>query len=175
MAFSTLDQLDAGSRVFIDASIFIYHFTGSSLKCRQFLEGCESARFAGLTSVTAVAEVAHRLMMIEAVTKGLVSPGNVVRKLREKPSFIQELHIYQEQVELIPLMGIAVRGLDLEIMTLAAEIRRRHGLLVNDSLLSATAVREGIIDFASADSDFERVQELRIFRPDDLPSSSFGL
>lgn len=168
MTFSTLDQLEAGSRVFIDASIFIYHFTGSSLKCRRLLEGCESARFAGFTSVTAVAEVAHRLMMIEAVTKGLVSPGNVVRKLRDKPSLVRELHVYQEQIELIPLMGIAIRDLDLEVMAFAAEIRRRHGLLVNDSLLSATAIREGIVDFASADSDFERVEELRLFRPDDL-------
>jgi predicted nucleic acid-binding protein len=170
MTFSTLDQLAAGSRVFIDASIFIYHFTGSSLTCRRFLESCESGRFAGLTSVTAVAEVAHRLMMVEAVTKGLVSPGNVVRKLRDKPSLIRELHVYQEQIELIPLMGIAVRDVNLEVMAFAAEIRRRHGLLVNDSLLSATAIREGIVDFASADSDFERVQELRLFGPDDLAS-----
>ena len=53
-------------------------------------------------------------------------------------------------------------------MAFAAEIRRRHGLLVNDSLLSATAILEGIVDFASADSDFERVEELRLFGPDDL-------
>src|SRR5437763_830254 len=155
MTFSTLDQLEAGSRVFIDASIFIYHFTGSSLKCRRFLEGCESGRFAGLTSVTAIAEVAHRLMMIEAVTKGLVSPGNVVKKLREKPALVRELHVYQEQTGLIPLMGISVRSLDLEVMAIASELRRHHGLLVNDSLLSATAIREGIVDFASADSDFD--------------------
>jgi predicted nucleic acid-binding protein len=53
-------------------------------------------------------------------------------------------------------------------MTLAAELRRCHGLLVNDSLLAATAAREGIVDFASADADFERVEELRLFRPGDL-------
>lgn len=97
MTFSTLDQIEAGSRVFVDASIFIYHFTGSSLKCRRLLEGCESDRFAGFTSVTAVAEVAHRLMMIEAVTKGLVSPGNVVRKLREKPSLVQTLQVIRNR------------------------------------------------------------------------------
>jgi hypothetical protein len=67
MASSTLDQLAAGSRVFLDASIFIYHFTGSSLECRQLLEACESGLIEGFTSVTAVAEVAHRLMTIEAV------------------------------------------------------------------------------------------------------------
>ena len=168
MASSTLDQLEPGSRVFIDASIFIYHFTGSSLECRRLMESCENGRIEGFTSVTAVAEVAHRLMTIEAVARGLISPGNVVRKLREKPALVRELHLYQDQTELIPLMGIVILSLDLSTMTLAAEIRRRHGLLVNDSLLAATAIREGIADFASADTDFERVEELRLFRPGDF-------
>jgi uncharacterized protein len=52
MASSTLDQIEEGSRVFIDASIFIYHFTGMSLKCRLLLERCEQGRVAGITSVT---------------------------------------------------------------------------------------------------------------------------
>lgn len=168
MASSTLDQLAEDSRVFIDASIFIYHFTGASLACRQLLESCEQGRIAGYTSVTAVAEVAHRLMMIEAVAKGLVSPGNVVRKLREKSNIIKELGIYQEQVELIPLMGISILGLDLEGLARAAEIRKSYGLLVNDFLLAATAIRQDIVDFASADPDFERVTEVRLFRPGDL-------
>jgi predicted nucleic acid-binding protein len=65
-------------------------------------------------------------------------------------------------------IGWHLARLDLSTMTLAAELRRCHGLLVNDSLLAATAAREGIVDFASADADFERVEELRLFRPGDL-------
>jgi predicted nucleic acid-binding protein len=168
MTSSTLDQVEEGSRVFIDASIFIYHFTGTSLECRRLLEGCESGLVLGFTSVTALAEVAHRLMTIEAVAKGLVSPGNVVRKLRENPGIVRQLQVYQEQTDLIPAMGVAILPLDLETMTLAAEIRRRHGLLINDSLLAASAMREGIAALASADQDFERVTELRHFRPGDL-------
>lgn len=168
MASSTLDQIGEGSRVFIDASIFIYHFTGMSPKCRQLLERCEQGRVAGITSVTAIAEVAHRLMMIEAVARGFISPGNVARKLREKADVIKELRLYQEQVELIPLLGIAVVHLDPDVLALSAEIRQRCGLLVNDSILAATAIREEIGDMASADPDFERVAELRLFRPDDL-------
>lgn len=41
-------------------------------------------------------------------------------------------------------MGIIVLSLDLGVMSLAAGIRRRYGHLVNDSLLAATAAREGI-------------------------------
>ncbi|HSG38797.1 MAG TPA: hypothetical protein VLE27_04085, partial [Thermoanaerobaculia bacterium] len=104
MASSTLEQVERGARVFIDASVFIYHFTGASLDCRRFLETCERGQVEGFSSVTALAEVAHRLMMIEAVAKGLISPGNPARKLREKPEIVRELHVYLEQIELIPLM-----------------------------------------------------------------------
>jgi predicted nucleic acid-binding protein len=168
MGSSTLDQIPDGERVFIDATIFIYHFTGASQDCRKLLEDCERGRISGFTSATALTEVTHRLMMIEAVAKGLVSPGNVVRKLREKPAIVRELHVYQDQVELIPLMGIGVIDLDLEILSLAAGIRYLHGLLVNDSLLAASAIHHGIALMASADSDFERVEELQWFRPTDL-------
>jgi uncharacterized protein len=168
MAFSTLDQIEEGSRVFIDASIFIYHFTGTSVECRRLLESCEEGRISGFTSVTAIAEVAHRLMMIEAVAKGLITPGNAARKLRERPEVIQKLQLYQDQVELIPLLEISVLSLDAEIMTISAELRQRYGLLVNDSLLAATAVREEIVHMASGDPDFERVAELRLFRPGDF-------
>ena len=168
MASSTLDQVPDGQRVFIDASIFIYHFTGASKDCRTLLEDCERGRISGFTSVTALAEVAHRLMMIEAVAKGFVSPGNVVRKLREKPAIVRQLHVYEDQIELIPLMGIAVLDLDLEILSLGAGVRYRYGLLVNDSLLVATAISQGIAAMASADSDFERVEVLTLFRPADL-------
>ena len=55
MTSSTLDQIEEGSRVFIDATIFIYHFTGSFLQCRGLMEACESGRVDGFTSVTALA------------------------------------------------------------------------------------------------------------------------
>jgi len=35
------DVLD-GQRIFIDANILIYHFSGISAECRSFLERCES-------------------------------------------------------------------------------------------------------------------------------------
>jgi len=35
-----LPELPAGQTVFIDANIFIYHFTGLSRECSRFLERC---------------------------------------------------------------------------------------------------------------------------------------
>jgi len=52
----------------------------ASPECRRLLERCEAGEVAGVTSVVAVVDVAHRLMMIEAVATGLVSGKNVLRE-----------------------------------------------------------------------------------------------
>lgn len=139
MAFSTLDQVGSGSRVFIDAPIFIYHFTGASQACRTFLRRCELGELDGVTSVITLSEVTHRLMMLEAVLKGLVSPGNVAQKLRKRPDVVRKLELYQERVAQIPSMDIEIVPLDLSAFAAAGLLRSSYGLLTNDSLLLSTA------------------------------------
>ena len=59
------------SEVFVDANIFIYHFSGPTEHtdaCTQFLQRIEEARLSGLTSVLILTETLHRLMIIEAAT-----------------------------------------------------------------------------------------------------------
>jgi len=70
-----LDRVPAGGRIFIDANIFIYHFTGvfAPILLISFSLRSEAAR--GLTGVHILAEVAHRLMMIEAVRRALRLPA----------------------------------------------------------------------------------------------------
>ena len=60
MASLTLDRLEAGSQVFVDATVFVYHFTGTSPSSRDFLDRCERGELRGTTSVVVLAEVAHR-------------------------------------------------------------------------------------------------------------------
>jgi predicted nucleic acid-binding protein len=168
MASSTLEQVHPGERIFIDAPIFIYHFTGASTQCRDFLTRCETGEVQGVTSVVTLAEVTHRLMMIEAVMKGLVSPGNVVQKLRKKPDVVRALALYQEQVEKICLMDIEILALDLSVLESAGPLRSRHGLLTNDSLVLSAARSMEISAIASADRDFARLDEVMLFYPDDI-------
>ena len=163
-----LEEIQEGDRILIDASIFIYHFTKASAECRHFLEDCEQGKIQGVTSVVVLAEVSHRLMALEALAKGLITRGNTAQKLRENPEVVRNLETYQEQLDLIPRMGISIMNLDLRILQRAAELRRQYGLLTNDSLLAATASLEEIKSIASADHDFERVDTLRLFQPSDL-------
>jgi predicted nucleic acid-binding protein len=155
-------------RVLVDAPVFIYHFTSASPQCRDFLKRCESGEIHGLTSVVTLAEVTHRLMMIEAVLEKLVSPGNVVQKLRKKPGLISQLTLYQEQVDTIVRMNIEIIPLDLAVFSESGVLRTRHGLLTNDSLLLATAAEREIAAIATADEDFARIEEVELFYPSDI-------
>ena len=134
----------------------------------MLLERCERGEVEGVTSVTVIAEVTHRLMMIEAVTEGLVSAGNVAAKLRNKPDVVRKLHIASEQAAKIPVIGIAVLGLDLRLLLAATELRRRHGLMTNDSIVAATLLDAGIDRIATADTDFKRRKGVTVFEPTDL-------
>lgn len=64
-----LATLPSGARIFIDANIFIYHFTQAPLTSAYtaFLQRVEAGDLHGITSIVAFAEVAHRLMILEAI------------------------------------------------------------------------------------------------------------
>ena len=80
-----LAALPSGSRVFIDANIFIYHFARSPLtaSCTAFLQRVEVGELEGITSVVTLAEAAHRLMILEAIQTHGLHPNAAVRKLKE--------------------------------------------------------------------------------------------
>lgn len=163
-----IEELPAGIDVFIDSTIFIYHFTGVSEDCRTFLERCERGEVHGITSVLVLAEVAHRLMTLEAVARKIVTPGGVVKKLREKPALVRKLSAYHEQVDRIPLMGIEIIPFDLRLLLASAALRTQHRLLVNDSLVAATALDVEAKAIASADRDLRRVKDLPFYSPSDV-------
>ena len=164
----TLDELPKGARAFVDSTIFVYHFTGASEECRRFLRRCESRDVRGHTSSVVLAEVAHRLMTIEAVATGAVTAGNVVKRLRQRPELVQRLTSYSRQVERIPLMSVRVHAVDAGTLLRSAELRSRYGLLVNDSLVLTSAIDHGAVAIASSDRDFERVEEVELYSPSDL-------
>jgi predicted nucleic acid-binding protein len=164
----TLDRVPASTRIFLDSTIFVYHATGASVQCRNLLERCEAGDLRGVTSVVVLAEVSHRLMIIEAVAAGVVSGKDVVKKLRKRPDLTRRLHVYQEQIERVPLMGVDIVPVGLGVLVRSADVRRQYGLLVNDSLVVAAARGLGIENLASADADFRRVGEMKLYRPGDL-------
>lgn len=165
-----LDRIPAGISVFIDANIFIYHFAGVSPQCTAFLGRCEGGRLSGITGVHVLAEVAHRLMAVEAVGKGLVTHGNVAAKLRARPDVVRALSDYQSNLDTLMALGIQILSLGPDDLVASATIRRVPGLLTNDSLTAAMLQRERIRALATSDPDFRRLSDVRIYEPTDLPT-----
>jgi predicted nucleic acid-binding protein len=168
----TLNEIEEGSAIFIDANVFIYHFTGASQQCSAFLERCRAREISATTSVLVLREVCHRLMMLEAVKKGLVSPGNVARKLAERPNIISQLIAYETDVESIPAMRIEVAAVTEHTFMQAVRLQRRYGLLTNDSMIVATMLRDGFRLLATADRRLASVSDIETAVPTDLETKS---
>lgn len=164
----TFDQLQPGDDVFLDANIFIYYYLGSSQQCRLLLDQCRQNLLRGHTATFILAEVVHRLMMIEAVEMQLATPGKVVKQLREKPQIIAQLSKYSAAIPQIKAMNIAIVPLTLTMLETSAAIRLQHGLLTNDSLLVAAMQELNLQKLATLDQDFARVSGLLVYQPTDV-------
>ena len=155
-----LDEIKTGSEVFIDANIFIHHFTGVSEECGDFLNRCEQGDLTGITSVNVILEVLHRLVMVEAVKKNLVKPANIVRKLNESPEKIKGLNEYFVNTQKINEIGIEIRPVTFEAVIKSQMVRMAYGLMANDSVIAASMQEEGLELLATNDTGFEKVDEI---------------
>ena len=75
MLVQALPAVPGNSVVFIDANIFIYGLSGRSGQCHQLLERCLREEVTGITLFETLSEVTHRLMVAEALGKGLIGRG----------------------------------------------------------------------------------------------------
>lgn len=163
-----LDEISAGERVFIDANIFIYHFTGVSEQCSRFLLRCEQGELTGVTSMNVVLEVLHRLMMVEAVNKKLLDPPNIVKKLQKNPNLVKQLSDASLNTQKIFDMGIMVKPVNYEVFLKSQFYRNKYGLLANDSMAAASVQQESILIFATNDNAFLTIQEFNVYQPSDV-------
>lgn len=166
-----LDEVGEGSNVFIDANVFIYHFTGASEECSRFLSRRERAELVGITSVNVILEVLHRLMMIEAVRKNLVKPPNIVKKLNRRPELIKTLSEYFLNTKKILDMGIHIKPITFEMILKSQFARGLYGLMVNDSLILAAMQDIGLTYLATHDAVFTYIHGLQVCSPRDVKLS----
>jgi len=166
-----LNDLPDGARAFVDSNILIYHFAGKSADCRAFLQRCEQGRVEVLTGVHVLLEVTHRLMILEALQKGLIPSGQPARRLKKKPEVVKVLSDYSRAVRQIPRMGIRVHGVPLPVVNASEAVRVQEGLMTNDSVTVAMMHELGLTQIATHDSDLHRVSGLAVYQPDDVPGT----
>lgn len=160
--------LPANTPILIDANIFIYHFAKVSDECKTLLHRIEKREVLGFVTTSILAEVLHRRMLAEAVDKGLVTASKVLQKLKTKPDIISQLTDYIVDIRAIlqlPLNLISATSEDIEQ---SHGLRQTYGLFVNDSINLACALRVGVSQIATHDTDFDRVDRIKVWKPTDI-------
>ena len=156
----TLDQIPSGARVFIDSNMLVYHFQPHPIfgpVCNRFIQRIERHDVEGYTSSAILAEVAHRLMVIEASALPGWSGGKVTNRLQQNPAVVQQLQLFQTAVDAVLGSKIQAFGVPGALVSVAAKLSRKYALLTNDALALASMQQESITHLASHDSDFDRV------------------
>src|SRR5216683_6606145 len=107
----TFDDLLDGSALFLDSNTLIYHFTAHrayGAPCTRLVERIERKDLQGFTSSHALADVAHRLMTIEAIALLGWPVAGVAARLRKHSAEIPRLRLYQQALTKVPQLGIQV-------------------------------------------------------------------
>lgn len=167
MPVDRIENLAAGTHLFLDANIFVYAFLGSSSQCRDLLSRCATERVIGITTLDVVNEVTHRMMLAEALGSGVIKRDSA-RELRGKWQEITKLTEYWTQTAGIFGLNILILASDEARLHRAQTMRARHGLLTNDSLIVAAMDEYGIDSLASRDDDFDHVSGLTVYKPTDI-------
>jgi predicted nucleic acid-binding protein len=164
----TFADLLAGDPVFVDANTLVYHFQPHPVLgsvCSALIKRLELREVAGFTSSHVVAEVAHRLMTLEAMKRfGWPAPG-IVPRLRKHPGEVQKLTDFRQAIEKIPLLHFRILDVTQAFIEKATEISQQTGLLTNDAVIVAVMRAHGLTKLASHDADFDRVPGLTRYAP----------
>ena len=162
-----LDDILNGSRVFVDASIILYLLARKSVQCRTFLTRCDAHGIEGWISTAVVAEIAHRRMIHEAQFQQLVA-SDPARMLAQKQDLVCQLGAYADDVRNLLGGGLEVEMIRPDDFYPALELQKQHGLLTNDALNLSVAKRLGIKEIATAHANFDHIQGLIVYKPEDL-------
>ena len=100
---------------------------------------------------------------------GRISGSNPARQLSRKPDVIQGLSIYREKVAALMDLGLGFEPCSQkDLLEDTFTLQKRYGLLTNDSVVLATALRLGAEVLVSSDAAFQRISEIPVAWPSDL-------
>lgn len=164
-----LEDIAAGTFVYMDSNIIIYDATNHPRyckSCRNFLERIEKGEISAITSSLTLTEILHKLIIIDVCEIKGIKAWKALRLIKDKPEVLGELrepYIAIDKIQNLPNLKIV--SLTSEITELCKEFVKTYLLMSNDAVHLATMKIHNIIDLASNDLDFERVDWIRLYKP----------
>jgi len=163
-----LTDIRNGSRVLLDSNILLYAAARHSRECVALIERIANGEVEACLTTVTVGEVCHRWMLEECRDRGMVRGGNPAKALAGKRHVISQLSNYYSLTMAVLHGRFDLRSVEPYDFVLALQLQRRWGLLTHDSLQLAVAERMGITEIATADKNFDAVQNVTVYKPADL-------
>ncbi|MBI3755431.1 MAG: type II toxin-antitoxin system VapC family toxin [Deltaproteobacteria bacterium] len=163
-----LSAIADNSKVFIDSNIFIYHFSNFERfadSCLSFFRKVEEGKIFAYTSTIVLAEVLHRLMVIEASKKFNAQPKHIVKLLKNNPDKASSLTEHLKSFDLIEKLGVSILPVTAHDLRVSIELKRGHGLLTIDAINVSVMKNNDLTIIASNDSDYSRIAFLTHINP----------
>jgi predicted nucleic acid-binding protein len=168
MGSMSLDDIANGSLCVLDTNVLLYAEQGVSQQAQRLLRRCSIGEVVGILPQTVWQELIHKLVLAEAAMLGKLSGLNLGRKLARKPEIVKELRLYREKALALADLGLGFEPCTKEdLLEAGLRFQEKYGLLTNDSVILATAVRLKADVLASADIAFQMVTELDVAMPSD--------
>jgi predicted nucleic acid-binding protein len=164
----TFEDIPAGTAVFVDANIFVYHYEPHPVlgpPCAQLLLRIENHELEGFTSAQVLGDVVHRIMTLEAAVRFSRPWQGIANWLKQHPADIQGLLRHRSVIDDLSLIGIQILPVTGSLVSRAADASVRFGLLTNDALVVTVMQAHGLSHLASHDTDFDRVPGLARYAP----------
>jgi predicted nucleic acid-binding protein len=164
----TFADIPAGAPIFLDANALIYHFTNDPIygpACSDLVKQVEHQQVQGFTSSHVLADVAHRLMTLEAINLTGWPITSIAARLRRHHGEIPKLGVYRQAIARIPQLGVQVLPVHFPLIEAATLVSHQHELLTGDALVVAVMQANGLTNLASTDADFDRVAGLTRYGP----------
>ncbi len=164
----TFDDLRNGDAVFVDANTLIYHFTNHAkygTACTHLIERIELQELAGFTSSHCLADVAHRIMTIEAMGRMGWPYSGLAARLKKHHVEIRKLSLYQQAAAQVGQLGIHVLPISEQFVLAATRLSQQFELLTGDALIVAVMQANALLRLASEDGDFDRVPGITRYAP----------
>jgi predicted nucleic acid-binding protein len=162
------DNLQTGDTVFVDANTLIYHFTNHpkfGAPCTRLLERIELNDLRGFTASNCLADVAHRVMTIEAMGRMGWPATSLASRLKKHHKEIPKLVIYQQATAKVGQLGIRILAISEQLVLAATSFSQQFELLTDDALIVAVMHDQGLTKIASEDADFDPVPGLTRYGP----------
>ncbi len=162
-------QINPGEKLLFDTNIFIYSALDHPKygnPCTQLIHEVESGKIEGYIPTIVLNELLHRLMIAEVIERGFaLNTGDAIRILKTDKNTIQSLDICWNEIDRLFDVGFIILKEKINTLAESLIISHRYSLLATDAYIVSFAKSYNIVNIITNDSDFEKVEWLKVWKP----------